>query len=78
VGIEDVNLLGGTRHSSATARQAYFSPEEIKEATMHGTNTAFQRYFKKDISQLEEVYEKAGGGKDNEMEAGKVVEGEFG
>ncbi|MBU2551835.1 MAG: tyrosine-type recombinase/integrase, partial [Proteobacteria bacterium] len=78
LGIEGVDLYGGTRHSSATALQEYFSPEEIKEATMHGTNTAFQRYFRTDIRRLKAVYEKANGGKDEQKEAGKVVEGEFG
>ena len=45
---------------------------------MHGTNTAFQRYFRTDIRKLKAVYERASGGKDDKGEAGKVIEGEFG
>ena len=71
-GIEGVDLYGGTRHSSATALQEHFSPEEIKEATMHATNTAFQRYFRTDIRRLKAVYEKAGGVKNERKEAGNA------
>ena len=63
LGIEGMDLYGGTRHSSATALQAHFSPEEIKEAAMHGTNSAFQRYFRTDIRKLQAVYERASEGK---------------
>lgn len=78
LGIKGVDLYGGTRHSSATALQEYFSPEEFKEATMHGTNSAFQRYFRIDIRKLKAVYEKASQPKVDEKKPGKVVEGEFG
>ena len=74
--VEGVDLYGSTRHSSATALQEHFSPEEIKEAAMHGVNTAFQRYFRTNIRRLKAAYEKAGGGK-GEKEVGTVVEGEF-
>jgi hypothetical protein len=45
LGIEGVDLYGGTRHSSARALRAYRTPEESKRATMHNTNKAFERYF---------------------------------
>ena len=77
--IEDLDLYGGTRHSSATALQEHFSPEEIKEATMHGTNAAFQRYFRTDLRKVKAVYAKASKPKDEEKkESGKVLAGEFG
>ena len=45
LGIEGVDLYGGTRHSSVRALRRYRSPEEIKEAAMSATNKAFERYM---------------------------------
>ena len=56
LGIEDVDLYGGTRHSSAIALREFHSPEEIKKATMHSTNKAFERYFKIELDDLRKVY----------------------
>jgi integrase len=44
LGIKDVDLYGGTRHSTATALGAVCTPEEVKDATGH-TSKAFERYF---------------------------------
>jgi integrase len=38
LGIEGVDLYGGTRHSSARGLREFCSPEQIKKATMHSTN----------------------------------------
>lgn len=43
---------------------------------MHGTNAAFQRYFRTDLRKLKAVYAKALKPKDEEKK-GKVVKGEF-
>lgn len=43
--IKDVDLYGGTRHSTVRALRKYRSPEEIKEAAMSKTNKAFDRYL---------------------------------
>jgi hypothetical protein len=51
-----VDLYGGTRHSSATALRSHFSPEQIKSATMHATNVAFERYFQTGPSDLKALY----------------------
>lgn len=45
LGIEGVDLYGGTRHSSVRALRKYRTPEEIKEAAMSATNKAFERYM---------------------------------
>ena len=45
LGVEGVDLYGGTRHSTATALRKHLSPEEIKTGTMHSTNKAFERYL---------------------------------
>jgi hypothetical protein len=45
LGIEDVDLYGGTRHSTVRALRKYYSPEQIKEAAMSKTNKAFERYL---------------------------------
>jgi len=58
LGIEGVDLYGGTRHSSAKALRHYCSPEEIKRATMHVTNKAFERYFQIESDDLREIYSK--------------------
>ena len=40
----DVDLYGGTRHSTATALGKICTPEEVQDATGHASK-AFQRYF---------------------------------
>lgn len=56
LGICDVDLYGGTRHSSATALKQFLSPEQIKAGTMHSTNKAFERYFQTNTSDALEVF----------------------
>ncbi len=56
LGIEGVDLYGGTRHSSARALREFRSPEEIKRATMHSTNKAFERYFQIELEDVREIY----------------------
>jgi len=46
LGIENVDLYGGTRHSTAIALTEFATPEQIKRATMYSTNVAFERYYK--------------------------------
>lgn len=57
LGIQGVDLYGGTRHSSARALGEFNSPEEIKRATMHTTNKAFERYFQIELEDVRNVYE---------------------
>ncbi|MDO9230251.1 MAG: hypothetical protein Q8M86_05020 [Syntrophales bacterium] len=45
LGIDGIDLYGGTRHSSVRALRKYRSPEEIKRAAMSETNKAFERYM---------------------------------
>jgi len=60
LGIEGVDLCGGTRHSSVRALRAYRSPEEIKRAAMSETNKAFERYMGKDSDDdLRSVYQQS-------------------
>ncbi len=56
LGIEGVDLYGGTRHSSARALRKHHSPEAIKRATLHSTNKAFERYFCFEDEDVLEVY----------------------
>ena len=44
LGIDGVDLYGGTRHSTVTALGKICTPEQIKDATGH-TSKAFERYF---------------------------------
>jgi len=57
LGIEDVDLYGGTKHSSARALRKYCSPEQIRRATMHSTKKAFERYFRIESEEVRDVYE---------------------
>jgi integrase len=59
LGIIGVDLYGGTRHSSARALRTHFSPEEIKRATMHTSNAAFERYFKMDGDDVRSIYKRS-------------------
>ena len=58
LGVEDVDLYGGTRHSSTTALREHYTFEEVKEATVHATNKAFERYYQMDFRKLRDVYER--------------------
>ncbi len=57
IGIEGVDLYAGTRHSSAIALREHFSPEQIKQGTMHQTNKAFERYFRVGANDIRSIYE---------------------
>ncbi len=56
LGVEGVDLYGGTKHSSATALRKHRSPEQIKKATMHSSNQAFERYFRVELDDLRDIY----------------------
>ncbi len=55
--IQGIDLYGGTRHSSAVDLRNFATPEQIKRATMHTTNKAFERYFQVSREELQEMYE---------------------
>ena len=59
LGIEGVDLYGGTRHSTATALGRELTPEQIKKGTLHKTSAAFERYFQSQQSDAKMVYQKA-------------------
>jgi len=56
LGVECVDLYGGTRHSSTVALREHHTPEQIRRATMHSTNKAFERYFQLSREELKAVY----------------------
>ena len=57
LGVEGVDLYGGTRHSTVTALRNYFSPERIrKDGTLHRTNKAFDGYFHSNTEDTKEIY----------------------
>jgi integrase len=61
LGIEGLDLYGGTRHSSARALREHFSPERIRRALGSSTNAAFERYYKIEEDEVREVYSQASG-----------------
>ncbi|OQY01368.1 MAG: hypothetical protein B6I22_14660, partial [Desulfobacteraceae bacterium 4572_123] len=79
LGIQGVDMYGGTRHSTASALSSVLSPDEIKiHGTQHSTNKAFERYFQRKardslkvssaVTVLQQVYNQ----KDNDK-GGKVL-----
>lgn len=59
LGVEGVDLYGGTRHSTVTALRKVATPEEIRNASFHTTNKAFARYFQIKAEDARSVYLKA-------------------
>ncbi len=57
LGIEGVDLYAGTRHSTVIALGEFFTPEELKQASMHSTNKAFERYFRVKPEMVKSVYQ---------------------
>ncbi len=57
--INEVDLYGGTRHSTVTALRDKYTPEEIRKATLHSTNKAFDRYLQVETNDARSVYETA-------------------
>lgn len=55
--IDGIDLYGGTRHSSTIALTEFATPEQIKRATMHSTNTAFERYYQVSKHEVKSIYE---------------------
>jgi hypothetical protein len=45
LGIDWLDLYGGTKHKTATALGEYHTPEEVIKFSGHRTNKAFERYF---------------------------------
>jgi integrase len=63
LGVENVDLYGGTRHSTAMALRDHATPEQIKRATFHATNKAFERYYRIERDEVKSIYELASNGK---------------
>lgn len=58
LGIEGVDLYGGTRHSSASAMGEYFTRDDLRDhGTMHSTNKAFDRYMQHQAAPSKKIYE---------------------
>jgi hypothetical protein len=62
--IEDVDLYGGTRHSTVRALRKRRTPEEIRRASGHSTNKAFERCYHTEGDMLRAIYDDAQGGKE--------------
>jgi integrase len=58
LGVDGVPLYRGTKHSTVTAmwREEGFSPEEVKKATGHSTNKAFDIYLHADENKIREMF----------------------
>lgn len=59
LGIEGVDLYGGTRHSTTTALSEHFSEQQIMDAgSIHKTNKAFKRYYQAQRNMSIDIYQK--------------------
>lgn len=56
LGIEGVDLYGGTKHSSVQALREMLTPEQIRLASGHTTNKAFERYYMLSPDDLRKTY----------------------
>ena len=57
LGIENIDLYGGTKHTTVTAASEMLTPEQIKKGTGHSTNKAFERYFQRKERDAVQVYQ---------------------
>jgi len=57
LGIVGIDLYGGTRHSTALALREFATPEQIRRASMHSTNKAFERYFRVEKNEILDIYQ---------------------
>jgi integrase len=56
LGVDGVDLYGGTKHSTVTAARKIMTPEEIRRyVTEHQTNVAFDRYLQVDADAQREA-----------------------
>jgi len=55
--IKELDLYGGTRHTTATELSKLLTPEQIKKGTLHSTNKAFERYFQAHSMNAKLVYQ---------------------
>lgn len=70
LGVEGVDLYGGTRHSTATALSVTFSESEImKAATMHKSNKAARRYIQAEHDNSLQIFSEI-----RKMQNGGIVE----
>jgi integrase len=57
--INDLDLYGGTKHTTTTALGEVFSPEQIKRGSLHSTNKAFDRYLQAKAGDALKIYHMA-------------------
>jgi integrase len=58
LGIENVDLYGGTKHSTVRGMREYFRPDEIRQGTGIVSNKAFERYFQHEFEDELKIYQK--------------------
>ena len=56
LGIEGVDLYGGTKHSTAMGLRSVATYEEVRKMTGHTTNKAFDRYLQLEGETMKELY----------------------
>ena len=58
LGIEGIDLYGGTKHSTVKGMREFFRPDEIKQGTGIVSNKAFERYFQHEFEDERRIYRK--------------------
>lgn len=54
--IEGLDLYGGSRHSTVRELRRFRTPEEIRIASMHSTNKAFEKILQVEPDDLENTH----------------------
>lgn len=57
LGIENLDLYRGTKHTKITAASERLTPERIKRGTGHSTFKAFERYFQREARNAVKAYQ---------------------
>ncbi len=56
LGFDDVDLYGGTKHSTAMGLRDVATYEEVRKMTGHTTNRAFDRYLRLEGESMKKLY----------------------
>lgn len=67
LGLEGVDLYGGTKHSTAMGLRDVATYEEVRKMTGHTTNKAFDRYLQLEGEKMKSLYARRRSVSDNEL-----------
>jgi len=75
LGLEGVDLYGGTKHSTAMGLRDVATYEEVRKMTGHTTNKAFDRYLQLEGEKVKSLYARRQSVADNELITNQDADG---